>query len=118
MIQIIKSPWQGPERVKIAKLILQHPLATLSGNVDKYLAEAVRFYWPEMCQMLIVDASADARTKEHCLKDRPPWITCQADEKVLDAITACLSEEVLQAITAAPETGNVKGVKRKRRGAN
>ena len=121
LIQIIKTPFQTPEIVKIAKLILQHPQATpglVGGNVDKYLAEAVRSGWSDMCRMLVVDAHANAQTvvkrstsgrlelKGHCLKDRPPNYYREPDEKVLKGITACLSEEVLRAITAAPETGN------------
>ena len=123
LIQIIKnSDWFLERHLeKIAKFILQHPQATFGGNVDKYLAEAVRARNPEMCRMLIVDAHANAQTvvkgsssgqlelMEHCLKDRPPGtheLFHLLDEEALKAITACLSEEVLQTITAAPETGN------------
>ena len=60
--------------------------------------------------MLIVDGHADARTvvkvsrsgrlefKENLFKDLPKFFWWR-DEKVLETITACLSEEVLQAVT-------------------
>ena len=104
-----------PDWVETAKRILQHPKANpgLVDEVDKFLFRAVQVGWPEMCQMLISDTHADARTvvkmsssgrlelKEHCLRDRPheKWRTREPDEKVLEAITACLSAEVLEEMT-------------------
>ena len=98
-----------PDMVETVKRILQHPKSApgLVDEVDKFLFMAVQDGWPEMCQMLISDTHADAGTvvkmsssgrpelKEHCLRDRPDedWRVrfSEPDEKVLEAITACLS---------------------------
>ena len=102
------------DTLESAKFLLHHTQATPGlVNVDKLLAEAVRFSSPDMCRMLLVDGHADAQTvvkrsssgrlelKEHCLEDRLPERHQEPDETVLDAIAGCLSEEELEGITAA-----------------
>ena len=116
LIEIIKCASRESESVKTAKFLLQHTQATPGlVDVDELLTEAVRGGWPDMCQMLIVDGHADARTvvkrsssgrlelKEHCLEDRWGRPHREPDEKVVEAIAGCLPEEVLQGITAAQE---------------
>ena len=119
LIQIIRHaglprPGRMSDSLESAKLLLHHTQATPGlVDVDKLLAEAVRSGWPGMCRMLLVDGHADAQTvvkrsssgrlelKEHCLEDRLPEEYWEPDKKVLDAVTGCLSEEVLEGITAA-----------------
>ena len=128
LIKIIRKTRYGQTSaaVKAAKLILHHTQATPGQglvDVDKLLAEAVWSGWPDMCRMLLVDGHADAQTvvkrsssgrlefKEHCLKDRWPEKDREPDEKILEAITGCLSEEVLEGTTGVQEPAR-KRVKR------
>ena len=117
LIRVIRYRKQTSDRVKAAKLLLQHVQATPGlVDVDELLAEAVRRGWPDMCRMLTVDGHTDVRKvikrsssgqfefKEHCLKGRSFYR--EPDAKVMEAIIGCLSEEVLESITAAQETGS------------
>ena len=116
---------RGSEAMERAKLLLHHTQATPGlVDVDKLLAEAVRSGWPDMCRMLIVDGHADAQAvikrsssgrlelKENCLKDRMPFLYHEPDEKVLEAVAGCLSDEVLEGIAAVQETALPERVKR------
>ena len=108
----------GSEEVKTAKLLLQHVQATPGLiDVDDLLFEATWHVWPDMCQMIILDGHADPQTvikmsssgqlelRDHCLDDKPPEWLRKLYAEVLEAIAACLPEDVLQAMkTAAQET--------------
>ena len=108
---------RGPDEEVLEAVYLQH-LYDIARLWQQLLAEGTRAGWPDMCRMLIVDGHAGARTvvkmssssrlqlREHCLKDRPHEALRGPDEEVLGALTACLSEEVFEAMTAAQETGN------------
>ena len=124
LIQIIKYGGETLDQMKVTKLLLQRAQAT-PGLIDvgELLAEAARgrWRWPDMCRMLILDGHADARAvvkisssgrlefKEH-IKKRPfcyPWFLKCDEKKLLDAIAACLPDEMLQAMmTEARETGS------------
>ena len=63
LVKFIICSRDSPDRVETAKLILKHTQATsVLVDVDELLACATWTSWPDMCQILIVDAHADART--------------------------------------------------------
>ena len=120
MITIITNGSHSSANLKIAKLLLQHMQATpgLVGDVDEFLARAAGAGWPDLCRVLIVDGHANAQAllkrsssgrlelKERCLEYRSDCLFPQPDEKVVETITACLPDEVLEAIAAEQETEN------------
>ena len=111
-----KRPTRSAEAVNAVKVLLQRAQAILglAINVDNLLTATVSNRWPEMCWMLLVDAHANALTAVKMsssgrLELKEPYrgeygqerYSRKLDEAVLKAMTAFLSEEVLEAVTGA-----------------